>query len=271
MKRASLLAIVLAAGLGACATAPTRPPRPTATGAAVDPATAESLLGRMRSAAGERQSLRGVAQLSFDGAAGSVRSKQAIVVELPGKLRIEVLGFLSQALAVLVTDGQEFELFKAEDRSRRRGEVYPGLLMEVGQIDLTPEEGAALLLGSPPEMPDLRLASAVGLSDGGVGLDRVDSRGVLRERLDFAADGRVQRVERYEVNQRLVWSVDYRDYRDAGGIDFAHTLVLWFPSSQTTVELVFKQVELNPTLPSGVFTLQRASRLEPAGEAGHAG
>lgn len=270
MRPAGILAAVALALLAACATT-SRPPRATSTGAAVDPTKAEVLLQRMRSSASEKQSLRGVAQLSFDGAAGSVRSKQAIVVELPSHLRIEVQGFLSQALAVLVTDGENFELFKAEDRSRRSGQVYPGLLMEVGQIDLTPEEGVALLLGAPPEMPQLKLASAVGLTDGGVGLDRVDEKGVLRQRLDFDADGNLRRVEAFEAGERLSWSAEYRDVRNLDGLDFAHAIVLWFPGSQTQVELVFKQVELNPALPAGVFTLQRPSAVSPAGRTRSAG
>lgn len=270
MRRTGLLAALLLSVLVACAT-PARPPRPTSTGAAVDPARAEVLLQGMRSAAAGKQSLRGVAQLSFDGAAGSVRSRQAIVLELPSRLRIEVLGFLSQALAVLVTDGENFELFKAEDRSRRSGEVYPGLLMEVGQIDLTPEEGVSLLLGAPPDRPDLKLASAVGLTDGGVGLDRVDASGVLRQRLDFDAAGQLRRVEAFESGERLQWSAEYQDVRDVEGIPFAHGIVLWFPNSQTQVELVFKQVELNPALPTGIFTLRRPAARAPASRTGAAG
>ncbi len=260
MRRAlgALLLVVVAA----CAT-PGRSPRHAATSMPVDPARAQALLDGLDANVAQRQRLRGIASLSFDGAAGSVRSKQAVVVEMPSHLRIEVLGFLSQALAVLVTDGERFELFRAEDRQRRSGDVYPGLLMEVAQIDLTPDEGVSLLLGTPPPVPDLRLASATALIDGGVLLDRVDRQGVLRQRLEFDPQGGLRRVEAYQTGERLLWSAEYGDVRDVGGVAFPHSIVLWFPGSQTQVGFVFKQVELNPELPAGVFTLQVPAASAP--------
>jgi hypothetical protein len=261
-RRLGALLLVLA--VSACATAGRGRGRATF---AVDPQQAQALLDRVQASGSERRALRGIASLSFDGTAGSVRSRQVIVVEVPSHLRIEVQGFLSQSVAVLVTDGEQFDLFRAEDRSRRSGPVYPGLLSEVAQIDLTPEEGVALVLGVPPEAGSLLLASGVGLDDGGVRLERVDTEGVLRQRIDFDAQGRLARVEVYEPGERLLWSAEYRDHRDVGGIDFAHEIALWFPSSQTQLELVFKQVELNPTLPEGVFTLP-PPRPVRAGSAG---
>jgi hypothetical protein len=270
VKHARWLGVLLLVAATACATSGRSHLHGT-TSAPVEPERAQALLQSLHSSAAERQRLRGVASLSFDGAAGSVRSKQAIVVELPSHLRIEVLGFLSQAVAVLVTDGEHFELFRAEDRSRRNGAVYPGLLFEVAQIDLTPEEAAGLLLGAVPETPGLRIASAAGLDDGGVRLDLVDVGGTLRQRIDFDSSGRLQRVEAYAQGERLLWSAEYKDYHDLSGIDFAHEIELWFPSSQTQVGLVFKQVELNPTLPAGVFTLQLPAALAPPSRTGAAG
>jgi len=255
------LCVLLLLSLAACATTGRGHGRATFP---VDPQKAQAMLGRLSATASERQSLRGIASLSFDGTAGNVRSKQAIVLEAPSHLRIEVLGFLSQAVAVLVTDGENFELFRAEDRSRRNGQVYPGLLSEVAQIDLTPEEGVGLLLGAPPDPGGLLLASAAGLEDGGVRLDRVDGQGVLRQRIELDAQARLVRVEAYEQGERLLWSAEYRDFRPLGTVQFAHEIALWFPSSQTQVELDFKHVELNPTLPQGVFTLQfRGSNATP--------
>lgn len=255
MKHTRWLCALSLVVLAGCAT-PGRGRGYVTTAGPVDPQQAQALLDGLGTSVAARQSLRGIAAFSFDGTAGSVRSRQAIVLETPSHLRIEVLGFLSQAVAVLVTDGENFDLFRAEGRSRRNGQVYPGLLLEIAQIDLTPEEGVALLLGAPPERAGLLLASAAALEDGGVRLDRVDQDGVLRQRLDFDAQGRLARVEAYEHGERLLWSAEYRDYRDVGGLGFAHEIALWFPSSQTQVELVFKQVELNPVLPQDVFTLQ---------------
>lgn len=252
MKRRFRVGAVVWLALSACATPGYER---AATRAPVDPQQAQVLLDELRAGTEQRRSLRGIATLSFDGTAGNVRSRQVIVVDSPSRLRVEVQGFLNQTLAVLVTDNGQFDLFRAEDRSRRSGAVYPGLLFEVAQIDLTPEEGVALLLGAPPEIDGLLLASAAGLDGGGVRVDRVDTAGVLRQRLDFDGEGRLSRVEAYEPGERLLWSVEYRGHRPVGSVPFAHELLLWFPASQTQVELDFKQVELNPELPEGVFAL----------------
>lgn len=264
---------VLVAGLAlvsACAKPPPAAPR-LAEPIPVDDARAAALLDSMRSAASERERLRGMAELSFDGAAGSVRSKQAIVLEQPSHLRIEVLGFLSQAVAVLVTDGDRFELLRAEDRSRREGAVYPGLLFEVAQIDLTPEEGVSLLLGAPPEIPGLRVGSAALLDDGSIQVELEDGQRVVRQRLEFDGSGRLRLAESWAPGDRLVWRAQYDEYGSEAGVDFAHEIALWFPESQTRVELEFEQVELNPALPAGVFTLQRPGATAPgAGKRGDA-
>jgi len=264
MRRPALLAAGLGIWLAGCATAPTGPARVTRP-LPPDDARAQQLVDDMHAAAERRRALRGMASFSFDGSAGSVRSRQAIVLEQPSHLRIEVLGFLSQAVAVLVTDGQQFELFRAKGRVHRSGAVYPGLLFEVAQIDLTPAEGVALLLGAPPDVPGLRVAGAMGLEEGGVRVDLKDGRRVLRQRLEFDADGRLRRVESWAPGDRLVWSASYAHYQQLSGVEFAHAIELWFPESETRVELDFGSVQLNPELPPEVFHLDLPRARAPGG------
>ncbi|MBW2716176.1 MAG: hypothetical protein JRD03_08870, partial [Deltaproteobacteria bacterium] len=63
----------------------------------------------------ERQRLRGRARLAVDRKDGSVqlRGKQLVVLERPSRLRVEILGFLNQSLAVIATDGVGFEVYRA--------------------------------------------------------------------------------------------------------------------------------------------------------------
>ena len=91
---------------------------------------------------GERHALRGRARLAVDGGDGAVRlrGKQIVVLERPARLRVEVLGFLNQTVAVLTTDGERFELFRSGDRSYETGAVHPDLLWQEAHLALTPEE-----------------------------------------------------------------------------------------------------------------------------------
>ena len=52
--------------------------------------------------------------------------------------------------------------------------------------------------------------------------------------------------------------VHYDDYREVAGIRFAHRVELDFPISAVHAEIRFRQVELNPSLPEGIFRLEKA-------------
>ena len=87
--------------------------------------------GALRRTKSSRQALRGRARLAVDDAKGrvKVRGRQLLVVERPARLRVEVQGLLDQTVAVLVVDGDRYELFRADDRSYRSGVLPPGLLL----------------------------------------------------------------------------------------------------------------------------------------------
>ncbi len=63
--------------------------------------------------ASQRERLRGFARLAVDRNEGSAQlpGKLLVVLERPSRLRVEVLGFLNQPLAVITTDGEGFEVY----------------------------------------------------------------------------------------------------------------------------------------------------------------
>ena len=78
--------------------------------------------------AAKRRALRGRARLAVDREDGAIhlRGKQLVLLERPSSLRVEVLGFLNQSLAVLVTNGERYEVYRAHDRSYVRDAVLAG-------------------------------------------------------------------------------------------------------------------------------------------------
>jgi len=232
---------------------------PTATPLPPDDTRPAALLRGLAARVAERHSLRGVAKVALEGPGGASRSRQILVVERPARLRVEVQGFLNQLVAVLVSDGERFELFRAQDRSVEQGDVHPGILYQVAGIPLRPEAVVDVLLGAPDLGGRPLPGPAALLSDGGVEIDLVEEHGVGLRRLHFDSDAQLRKLEVRTEEGELAWSVGFEDYRVVGGVSFAHDIVLEFPLAEARAEVTFQQVELNPTLSPEVFALRPLS------------
>jgi hypothetical protein len=255
VSRAALFVALLLAAAG-CRTAPTRLPL------AADDPRPSALLRAWQAGAEARRALRGSARLAVDGDGPPVRARQILVVERPSRLRVEVQGLLSQTLAVIVTDGPRYQLFRAEDRSFESGEVRPGLLRQVASLDLTPEEAIDLVLGVPRPGAGLAPAGAYTTKDGEVDVELAEPDGQVRERRVFDAQGRLRRVEHLGEDGAAAWSARFDEYRPVGGVPFAHTIRVEAGRTAARAELVLSGVELNPALPADIF------QLRPAGSGG---
>lgn len=255
-----VVALVLLAGLalGGCRTI--LPPTPVGP---LDPseARAQGLLRSLAETAETRRALRGTLRLALDGPSGSLRTTQALVAQEPSQLRVEVQGFLSQTVAVLVTDGQRFDLLRTSERIVQRGRVYPGLLFEVARIDLTPDEAVEVLLGAP-RLPDgLSATAGRELRDGGAQLDLADPTGAVLRTLEWDARGLLRGLVARSATGEVLWQAEFEDFRSVQGARFAHRVALHFPPSQTEVRLEFDEVELNPDLSRDVFVLRFPSAV----------
>ncbi len=215
-----------------------------------------ALVARWDEVARQRQGLRARATFAVDAEDVSFRANQVLVLERPSRLRVEVLGFLGQSVAVLVIDGRRYEFFNAEDRAYESGEVHDGLLWQLARIDLTTDEAIDLLLGAPILDPTLRPTRARASEAGSVWADLVDERGVVRERVGFDPDGRLTELEVRNPDGELEWRARFRDYADIEGEAVAHTIVLDVSAGKSRTEIALRDVELAPDVPSGIFQLR---------------
>jgi hypothetical protein len=252
VRRLSILGVALLAAT-AC-----RTPAPVAIPLPPDDPRPAALLHAWAREADERRGLRARARLAVDGADGALhlRAKQILVLERPAKLRVEILGLLNQTVAVLVTDGERFELFRTGDRSYETGAVYPELLWEQAYLPLTPEEAIDLLLGLPTPDHSLVPVAALGDGAGGVRLDLADAAGRLRRRVGFDAAGRLRWLEVLDGDEVLLWRAEFDEYAPVGGEPFAHTVSLEVSAGRTRAKIALRDVELNPELPPDFFRLR---------------
>ena len=204
-----------------------------------------------------RRALRALARLSVDapGAAPDggdlqLRARQRLWIARPARMRVEVLGLLDSALAVLTIDRGRYALLQAPGRQVERGEVYPELLWEVARLELSPEETVGLILGAPALDSRFALAGAARRGDT-LRLRFADAAGRLRRVADLGAAGELRRLEQRDAEGALAWEAHYADFVELGGDAFAQELRLRSPDAEARVLL--RRVELNPALPEGLF------------------
>lgn len=258
MNRA--LALLLPLGLlVAC-----RTPSPGVPLAADDPRPA-ALVKAMSAQAERPAALRAKAKLDLDAKDLSFDRPQRMAVERPARLRVEVLGLFDQLAAVVVTNGDTYQLYDARNNDLEEGVVDAHLLWRVARVDLEPAEAVDLMLGAPRPDPTLSTGEGRVYPDGGIGVARVDGRGVVREGLRFDAAGRVSELTIFAEDGRLVWRAAFDDYRliDAPGggqVAFAHDVRLEFPRVEARARLTFKRVLLADELPDELFSLKLPGR-----------
>ncbi|MBW2370934.1 MAG: DUF4292 domain-containing protein [Deltaproteobacteria bacterium] len=223
---------------------------------AIDDPRPARLLASLESRSARLNAVRGMARLAVDGPEGSIRSKQVLVAARPARLRVEILGFLSQTQALLVTDGTTFAFFDAREHRYEEAPLRPGLLWEVAGIDLEPGEAVRVLLGAP-QLETLRPSGAALLPDGGLQVILVDPSGRARRALEFDADGRLRRLAAWEADGVAAFDVRYDDLEPVGETPFAHRIDIAFPATGVKARIDLSQVALNPELAPSVFELQR--------------
>jgi len=203
----------------------------------------------------QRQGLRARATLTVKARNANFSLSQVLVLERPLRLRVEVLGFLGQTVAVLVIDGERYEFFRADDRSYESGEVHDGLLWQYARIDLTPHEAIDLLLGAPRLDASLRPTGATTSEAGAIRMDLVDPAGVIRQSVEFDSAGRLTNLEVRDAEGELDWWARYADFAEVAGEAVATNIVLYVSEGKSRAEIELRDVELAPDLPRGLFQL----------------
>ena len=257
--RAALALAALLALVGCRTLAPSVAPLPAGDGRPAE------LLRGLAVLAAERSALRASARVSIEGERRASFARQLLLLERPARLRLEVMGVLGQRVAVLATDGSQYDLYRAERPGIESGEVHPGILWEVAGLALTPEEAVQLALGAPlapAETPSI--AGSAALPEGGVRVELGYRAGDLRRTLEFDAGAALRRYAVFDPAGALVLEARYGDYRDVGGSRFAHEIAVELPAAASRAEIRFQWVELNPELPDELFRLPTRSPVSGA-------
>jgi hypothetical protein len=116
-----------------------------------------------------------------------------------------------------------------------------------------------LLLGAPLLDRTLVLRRAEETAQGDLRLELADDLGVVRERVEFDAEGRLRQLEERDPAGGVDWEVRFGDYRELEGMPFAHAIELRVARGRSFASIALSEVELDPELPDALFELRPGS------------
>lgn len=211
----------------------------------------DALLAQVARAEARAVTLNGEAKLK-------VRSPQAnggvslfVATSRPALLHLETLDFFGKPQAVLVSDGQRFGLYAADENRFYRGPASPANVSRFLPVVLPGEELVALLLGQAPRIPAEKKTLAV---DGKKGVYVLTlTRGEVVQRLEVHP--RFLRVTRSEVRGVRAYDAAFGDFAETPAGAFPREVVLDAAAADTRLELRYTDVSLNAAPDLTLFEL----------------
>jgi outer membrane biogenesis lipoprotein LolB len=219
---------------------------------------AANLLTSLESLRQQRASLQADVKLAVDGPETQLRSNFILGAEQPSQLYIEIISFMQQTLAILITDGHRYEFIRANGKSLKKGRVRSNLLWKAAAIPLPLENTLGVILGVPEwelESPILRASES---RSGELTLLVSEPAGGYSQ-LTFDKTERLVRVTQLDRKKRVRWVARYSDWQTVDGDDFPHELAMDFPETKTQVRISYRDVVLNPAFPEGFFAVGSAN------------
>jgi hypothetical protein len=244
-SRAWALVVLLVAGCSLVR----RGPAPIAGGA-----SAEELLGGLEARRDAVTSLRARARLKA-GLAG-MWTRQAVLVQRPGEVRMDVLSPFGLALA-LGARRDVLWAYSPSDQVRYEGEASPLNLARFLGAPVSVSDLVDILMGLPPARTAVAPPTAERDAEQHIVVTVPFVGGTQRLWFD-AATHQLARVEERR-GDTLTFTLAFDDYRDG----FPHALDVASPIVGSSARLAYDEVERNPALDPVLFAPPSSPRVLP--------
>lgn len=214
----------------------------------------DTILSSLREQEGRIHSLRALSQVEIHRGGRHLKVKEALILELPGRLRLETLGVGGLPILVVASDGERLYLHSLTDQVLLVGRAGPENLGHLMGISLHPTLLVRLLSGKAPlplESPGATLA--LGARQEGYPLLML--QGSWRQRLFIDPKGlTIERGELYQ-GEDLLLRFSFQDLREAGPFLFPYRISLEQPGG-IALHVEYETLELDPSLSSDIFRLE---------------
>lgn len=209
-------------------------------------------LFRLTSAAQARVvTLQGDGKLRLDSPQGAGTVSVFLAASRPGLLHVEMFDFFNRPIAVLVTDGQRFGLFQAQENTYYQGPATPGNLSRFLPVALPSEELVTVMLGQVPFLPAERMTLALDEQEGLYVLTL--HRGEVSQVLHIHP--RHLRVVRSQVRGARTYDLAYDDFKEHGEVLLPHEVTLQTATADTSLRLRYTDITLNESPDLTLFDL----------------
>ncbi|QRO01191.1 DUF4292 domain-containing protein [Archangium violaceum] len=212
---------------------------------------AQELFQLTRSAQERVVSLQGDGKLRVESPQGTGSVSAYLAAMRPGLLRVEMFDFFNRPIAVLVTDGQRFGLFQAQENRFYQGPATPRNLSRFLPVALPSEELVSVMLGQVPFIPAERMT---------LSLDEKERVYILT--LHQGAVSQVLRVEpgnlrvvRSEVRGARAYDLEYDHFKEHGELVLPHEVKLLASTADTSLGLRYTDITLNESPDLTLFDL----------------
>jgi hypothetical protein len=230
----------------------TSPRTPSSAAPPADLSRARELTAALVERGREFTSMQASAVMEYRAPDQHAKAREQIMVRRPADLRVEALSPFGLALVVAANDSG-IGIFDPSSNTLYRGAPSAESLNRFAQIPLAPRPAVNLLMGLAPGGEEFVRAPDAVSAEGAITVASYNGPGESTTDLGFeAAELALVRQRRQGV---IYYEVRYSDYRDVGGVQFAHRVEADFPSSHTHVNFTFQHPIINGTLADSLFAL----------------
>lgn len=223
--------------------------RPAPPSLAPLPSTTE-LLARLDAVTSRYQTLQASARIRVVTEKENVVASQLLLVQRPDRLRSEVLGPFATPMLSLSADSETLAVHLPLQGTFYRGGASAANVARFTRMPLRVADLVGILLVAPPRFPFAQ--AAVSRSGSGERLD-LSAPGGVEQRFTFDAAGHLLQAA-YLIGERLQLQADYGEF-DPARADFPAALQVAMPERQVSASIVFREIEVNATIPPARFTL----------------
>ncbi len=246
--------LLLAMALIGCAAQKPAPPSQAVGGEAqlAQTSEAQALTARLAQKAQALSSFQTDAVMEYTQGTKHLKAREQLTIRRPQSLRIDAYYAFGVGL-VVVSDGAQIQVFEPSKNLLFYGRPSATALDRFAHVPLGPRKAINLLMGlapdsgraTPPALSYVRREGTLLIAG------RRWPDGSVTE-LGFAGSELAVTRER-EPNGALRYEVGYGDYRDVGGINFAHRIEASFPLSGSAVKFSYKQAVFNRVFDNSLF------------------
>jgi len=215
-------------------------------------ANATELQAHLEQRRASLHSLRTLARLRYQDSQESSSSRQALIIERPNHVRVEVLSLLGTVF-LLTVNGPSLAAYIPDEKTVYRGAASPENLWRYTRLWMPIDDLVDLLLATPHFPP------------GGKQTVRLTEDG-QQELIQTIPDGEISvrfsdtllpaSYERRRSDGTPLWQVHYEDYERIDHSDVARKIVVEVPRFSRTIQLTLSESEPNAVLDSQWFMLQ---------------